>query len=298
MSRRAQGRDYSASIGLFVVVFVVMGGAMLLAAQLHLGSGGIIAGFTAIFFAIGVGGGALRADLRKVAWYGPLTALSASVPRLLAGYDHWLGLALVCVIIFAAGLLHALGSNYAQAGLGLGIATLLAFALQAPTGTPAQSVVAAFVGVAFVVVLRVLMKARDPSDITRELVAATLTEDDPGFGQAYAMWLRDKPVRWLGECLHAAVGYRTIQGTLTPEEAATADERARRVAPLIATRRPAILEPGTDDPPAAPLTGTGGLSHALLALRHVENAARAGMSPWRAGRRRPGGPSLWHPYGR
>lgn len=55
--------------------------------------------------------GALRADLRRVAWYGPLTALSASVPRLVAGYDHWLVLALVCAIIFVAGLLPALGAT-------------------------------------------------------------------------------------------------------------------------------------------------------------------------------------------
>lgn len=34
-----------------------MGGAMLVAAQLHLGASIIIAGFTAIFFTLGVGGG-------------------------------------------------------------------------------------------------------------------------------------------------------------------------------------------------------------------------------------------------
>ncbi|WP_113716710.1 hypothetical protein [Arthrobacter dokdonensis] len=59
--RPRKGR-YSANLGLVVVVVVVMGGAMLIAAGLQLGGGTIIAGFTAIFFTIGIGGGALRAD--------------------------------------------------------------------------------------------------------------------------------------------------------------------------------------------------------------------------------------------
>ena len=218
-----RGHGYSANIGVIVVVVVVMGGALLIAAQLGLGAATIIAGFTAIFFALGVGGGSLRADLRKVAWYGPLTALSASVPRIIAEQSHLAGLALVCAIIFVAGLLPVLGRNYAQAGLGLGIATVLGVALQNDTGTPGQTMAAAFVGVGFVVVLRIVMKARDPSDVTRQLVAETLTEAHPGFEQAYLMWLRDKPVHWLGETLHQAARYRTIRNVLTGQNAAAAD---------------------------------------------------------------------------
>ena len=126
-----RGRDYSANIGLIVVVVVVMGGAILIADQLGAGAGTILAGFTAIFFTLGVGGGSLRADLRKVTWFGPLTALSASVPRIIGEHSLGAALALVCVIIFVAGLLPVLGKNYAQAGLGLGLATVLGCALQA-----------------------------------------------------------------------------------------------------------------------------------------------------------------------
>ncbi len=271
---RRHGRDYSANIGLIVVVVVVMGGAILIAATLGLGASTIIAGFTAIFFTLGVGGGSLRADLRKVAWYGPLTALSASVPRILAEYNQGAALALVCVIIFVAGLLPVLGRNYAQAGLGLGLATVLGFALQTDTGSPVQTVAAAFVGVGFVVVLRILLKVRDPSDVTRQLVAGTLTEAEPGFDQAYTMWLRDKPVRWLGETLQASVGYRTVRSVLKADDAATADLRASEVAALVATREPGEPPASTGDPSDGASPGGVPLGRALQALARIEAAAR------------------------
>ena len=244
-------RSYSANIGLIVVVVVVMGGAMLTAAALGLGASTIIAGFTAIFFTLGVGGGSLRADLRKVAWYGPLTALSASVPRIVAEYSLGAGLALVCVIIFVAGLLPVLGRNYAQAGLGLGIATV-----------------------------RILLKMRDPSDVTRQLVAGTLTDTEPAFEQAYTMWLRDQPVRWLGDTLRVAVGYRTLRGVLCDDDATTADLRAKEVAALVMAREPEPPPPGTDDPSADASPGPGvgasasALERALRALDRIEAAAR------------------------
>ncbi|MEP7161014.1 MAG: hypothetical protein ABI746_07910 [Dermatophilaceae bacterium] len=272
--RRRHGRDYSANIGLIVVVVVVMGGAILIAASLGLGAGTIIAGFTAIFFTLGVGGGSLRADLRKVTWYGPLTALSASVPRVLAEYSHGAALALVCVAIFVAGLLPALGRNYVQAGLGLGLATVLGFSLQADTGSPGQTVAAAFVGVGFVVVLRILMKVRDPSDVTRDLVAGTLTEADPGFEQAYTMWLRDRPVQWLGEALQTAVGYRAIRSVLETDEVAAADLRASEVAAVVAAREPGELRPRAGGPSDGASRDTAALNRALRALDRIEEVAR------------------------
>ncbi|MEO7588934.1 MAG: hypothetical protein ABIS84_13030 [Arachnia sp.] len=272
--RRRRGRDYSANIGLIVVVFVVMGGAVLIAATLGLGAGVIIAGFTAIFFTLGVGGGSLRADLRKAAWYGPLTALSASVPRILVEYSPGAALALVCVIIFVAGLLPVLGKNYAQAGLGLGLATVLGFALQADTGLPGQTVAAAFVGVAFVVALRVLLKARDPSDVTRQLVAETLTGTEPGFDQAWTMWLRDKPTQWLGDILQVAVGYRTLRSLLNATDATVVDARAREVAAVVEALVP--HKPRHDEADTAERTPGGGatLTRALQALDRIETLAR------------------------
>ena len=269
-------RVLRANLGPLLVTVVVMGVAMLIANQLHLGAAALLAGFTAIFFAVGVGGGALRADLRKVAWYGPLTAVSASVPRLVADYNHGLALGLVCVIIFIAGVLPALGSNYAASGLALGIATLLGFALQTPTGSAAATIGAGFVGVAVVVVLRILLTMRDPSRVTRDLVAATFSETNPGFGRAYAMWLRDRPVRWLGECLHASVGYRTIEATLAPEEAEAADDCADIVAANIvaANITPRRFASGVDRP-EPPADATSAYLHALRILDRADSAARA-----------------------
>lgn len=276
---RSPRADRSASIGLIVVVVVVMGGAILLAHQLGSGASTIIAGFTAIFFALGVGGGSLRADLRKVAWYGPLTALSASVPRVVAEQNKGLALALVCVVIFVAGLLPVLGKNYAQAGLGLGLATMLGFALQTDTGSGAQTIGAAFVGVVFVVLLRIVLKIRDPSDVTRDLVAATLTQEDPDFDQAYTMWLRDTPTRWVSEVLRTAVGYRAVRSVLTADEGGRADRRAVQVAALIASREPGQPPSSTNEASADEAAGTatsasGALTRALQALDRIEHTAR------------------------
>ncbi|MDQ2849504.1 MAG: hypothetical protein M3Y49_02005, partial [Actinomycetota bacterium] len=274
---------YSANIGLIVVVIVVMGGAMLISAQLGVGPGIILAGFTAIFFTLGIGGGSLRADLRKAAWYGPLMALAVSLPRIVADYQLGVALVMVAAVIFLAGLLPALGRNYEQAGLGLGIGTVLGFALQSDTGSATQTVGAAFVGVVFVVLLRILLKFRDPSDVTRQLAAETLTQPDPGFEQAYTMWLRDKPVRWIDEVLQAAVGYRTLRGTLSGDEASSADDRAAAVAAIVAAQHP-MAEP---DPPnvaespdevASPdevvPSGGSALNLAMQALDRIEHLAQ------------------------
>ncbi len=267
------GRDYSANIGLIVAVVVVMGGAILTSARLGLGAGTVIAGFTAIFFTLGVGGGSLRADLRKVAWYAPLTALSASVPRLVAEHAPLVALAMVCVVIFVAGLLPVLGRNHAQAGLGLGLATVLGFSLQVDTGSPLQTVAAAFVGVGFVVVLRILLKFRDPSDVTRQMVAETLTEAEPDFEQAYMMWLRDKPVQWLGEALQVAVSYRTIRSLLTGDEAAAVDLRAREVAAVVAAQEPGERALPADDPSDQVPAGDTAPDRARQALDRIEQIA-------------------------
>lgn len=268
-------KNYSANIGLISIVVLVVGGAVLIAASVGAGGSTIIAGFTAIFFTLGIGGGSLRADLRKAIWYGPLTALSASVPRILAEYTPGAGLALVCVIIFVAGLLPVLGKNYAQAGMGLGFATVLGFALQATIGSPAQTIGAAFVGVGFVVLLRILKKMRDPSDVTRQLVAQTLTDTEPAFGPAHTMWLRDDPVRWLHQCLRVAVGYRTLRSLLNDDEAAIADERAAEVAAIVAARGPKSRSPHQPATRAdtSPSGSSDVLKRALRALDRIEVAA-------------------------
>lgn len=268
-------RDYSANIWLTAVVVVVVGGAVLIAAAVGAGPSTIIAGFTAIFFTLGIGGGSLRADLRKAVWYGSLTALSASVPRILADYNPGAGLALVCVIIFVAGLLPVLGKNYAQAGMGLGFATVLGFALQANIGSPAQTIGAVFIGVGFVVVLRILKNVRDPSDVTRELVARTLTDTEPAFGQAHTMWLRDQPVRWLHQCLRVGVGYRTLRSLLNDDDAAIADRRAGAVAAVVAARDPTVLSPHQAATSADTSSSESSdlLKRALQALDRIEVAA-------------------------
>lgn len=267
-------KNYSANIGLISIVVLVVGGAILIAASVGAGGSTIIAGFTAIFFTLCIGGGSLRADLRKAIWYGPLTALSASVPRILAEYTPGAGLALVCVIIFVAGLLPV-GKNYAQAGMGLGFATVLGFALQANIGSPAQTIGAAFVGAGFVVLLRILKKMREPSDVTRQLVAQALTDTEPASGPSHTMWLRDDLVRWLHQCLRVAVGYRTLRSLLNDDDAAIADQHAAEVAAVVAARDPKSLSAHQAAPRAdtSPSESSDVLKRALRALDRIEVAA-------------------------
>ncbi len=151
---------------------------------------------------------------------------------------------------------------------------MLGFSLQADTGSPGQTVVAAFVGVGFVVVLRILMKVRDPSDVTRDLAAGTLTEADPGFEQAYTMWLRDKPVQWLGEALQVAAGYRAIRSVLEADEVAAVDLRASEVAAVVAARQPDELRPRAGGPSDGASRDTAALNRALQALDRIEEVAR------------------------
>lgn len=210
-------------------------------------------------------------------------ALAVSLPRIVADYQLGVALVMVAAVIFLAGLLPALGRNYEQAGLGLGIGTVLGFALQSDTGSATQTVGAAFVGVVFVVLLRILLKFRDPSDVTRQLAAETLTQPDPGFEQAYTMWLRDKPVRWIDEVLQTAVGYRTLRGTLSGDEASSADHRAAAVAVIVAAQHP-MAEPDLPDvagspdelaPPDEPAPPSGSaLNLAMQALDRIEYLAQ------------------------
>lgn len=149
------------------------------------------------------------------------------------------------MIIFVAGLLPVLGRSYTQAGLGLGIATVLGFALQADVGSPGQIVRA-----------------------------------EPAFEQAYTMWLRHKPVRWLGETLRVAVGYRTLRTILSDHDAVSADLRASQVAAVVAAREPAAREsappsPGTGEPAGDTPSVTDALGRALRTLDRIETAARA-----------------------
>lgn len=94
------------------------------------------------------------------------------------------------------------------------------------------------------------------------------------------MWMRDRPVRWLGEVLELAVAYRTLHSALSVEEAAVADQRAPEVAALVAAKEP---DQGRPDPAAAtdatyPSASTGvgrsALEQAQRALDRIEETAR------------------------
>lgn len=262
----------SAGVVLVVIVLVAAVSAIFLATELGFGASGVIAGYTAMFFVLGGGGGSLRAGLRKAAWFGPLMALSVSIPRILVEDHRWVALALACVVVFIACLLPALGPDYTLSSLTLGFSALMGLAVQTQTGAPWQTVCAAFVGVASVVVLRTLMSIRDPSAATRQLAAATLTADDPGFGQAYDTWLHDRSVRWIGEVLHGALGYRFVQQELAPEEAAAAATAAKTAAQGVAARA-AGSSPAASAAPTCPPTDASAAAGA--AEPHASDAWRA-----------------------
>jgi hypothetical protein len=74
-----------------------------------LGSAAILAGLTAMFCLMAAFGGSLAADLRLLAWFGPVLVVASGGVRLLSEYAPWVAVGLLVVIVFVACLLPVLG---------------------------------------------------------------------------------------------------------------------------------------------------------------------------------------------
>lgn len=272
---------------LFVLMAITVVPSVLLADEWGAGSAGIIGGLTGMFSLVVFMGGPLRADLRIAAVMGPLLVFAVAVPRLVAETSRPAAIVLVVVLGFVAALLPLLGPRFANAGMGLGMATVFGYGYAPVGGADHQQVIAAAVaGVAVALALRLLMGVGDPSKSTREQVAAVLVADDPAAATstAFGTWLTDGRQRWLADVMDASSRYRLSlhnaerSGGARPDDAAALRERAKQLADQVkakpgktehgkaATETQATLRlPASDDP---------GLGDAVKALDAVEQAIR------------------------
>lgn len=202
--------------GLLVVVLVIVGGVSGLGFLVGLGNAAILAALTALFCLIAAVGGPLWADLRLLAWFAPSLILAVGVPRLLGEVSQWAAIGLLVVIVVIAGLLPALGARFVTVGLGLGMASLFGYGFQLTgTASAGQILGAPALAVGVVLLLRVLMGAKDPAKPTREALADALAAGTPETQERAArLWLADRPHRWTATVLGGIFRYRAATGLL------------------------------------------------------------------------------------
>jgi len=202
--------------GLLVVLLVVLGGVSGLGFLLGLGNAAVLAALTALFCLMAAVGGPLWADLRLLAWFAPALILAVGVPRLLGAVSQWAAIALLVAIVVVAGLLPALGARFVTVGLGLGMASLFGYGFQLTgTASAGQILGAPALAVGVVLLLRVLMGAKDPAKPTREALADALASSTSETQERAAkLWLADRPRRWTGRVLGGTFRYRAASGLL------------------------------------------------------------------------------------
>jgi len=202
--------------GLLVVLLVVLGGVSGLGFLLGLGNAAVLAALTALFCLIAAVGGPLWADLRLLAWFAPALILAVGVPRLLGAVSQWAAIGLLVAIVVVSGLLPVLGPRFVTVGLGLGMASLFGYGFQLTgTASAGQILGAPALAVGVVILLRVLMGAKDPAKPTRDALADALsTGTSETQERAARLWLADRPRRWTGGVLGGLFRYRAATGLL------------------------------------------------------------------------------------
>ncbi|KZB85734.1 FUSC family protein [Amycolatopsis regifaucium] len=202
--------------GLLIVLLVVLGGVSGLGFLLGLGNAAILAALTALFCLIAAVGGPLWADLRLLAWFAPSLVLAVGAPRLLGQVSQWAAIGLLVVIVVVAGLLPVLGARFVTVGLGLGMASLFGYGFQLTgTASAGQILGAPALAVGVVILLRILMGAKDPAKPTREALADAIAAGTAETQERAArLWLADRPRRWTGRVLGGMFRYRAATGLL------------------------------------------------------------------------------------
>lgn len=275
---------------MIIILVVVLAPSLLIGSLVGAGGASIIGGFVALFGLLATMGGPLRADLRRFAAIGPLVAFSAVAPRLVAESSVAVAFALITVLVFVAGLLPIRSRRYDSVALGVGMGALLGYSI--PLTGPAsavQLVIAAVVGLATALILRVLLGIADPTGPTRKAIADLLDGTSSDFSAAFDSWLSDRPNRWLGRVLVSAGQYRVARQVLTGSGDPSTDgvqsaldaaaRRAVAIATAVRAKSPAHAVPSADDDVPAIRGTTGDLRFSALgsmasALDDAERAAQ------------------------
>ncbi|WP_249124404.1 FUSC family protein [Saccharopolyspora erythraea] len=218
-----------------VLVAVAVVGATALGWIFDLHTPGIVAGVTAVFALVATSGQALRSDLHRFVWFTPALALVMTLGPVLSNVPVLAGIA-VAAVVFGAGMLPAMGEHYRVGGQTLAAATL--FSTTTGIGSDQSVLVllaSSAAGVAFALLLRVLVGLGDPTRATRIAVAGTLLEPGPGVVElAAGAWRADGASTWLGQVLAGAARFRAARETLLAQAQQVGRLEAERLREIVA----------------------------------------------------------------
>jgi hypothetical protein len=236
-------------------MLVVIAAAAGLGVLVGLGGAAVLAALSAMFCMMAAFGGTLRADLRLLAWFGPLLIVVVGGLKSLAAVAPWPAIALVTVIVFVVGLLPVLGARFITVGMGLGMASTFACGFQlAGPFTLVQDFAGPAVAVVVVVAVRVLLGMKDPEAAVRTALSGALSGGPGAAGDsALQQWHADGPRAWTTSVLGGTLRYHnavrvlnTRRGQLTgpavaelDQVLAAANEEALRLAEQVAAPTPA-----------------------------------------------------------
>lgn len=199
--------------GLTLIVMVVAIGIGHLAG---LGKASVLAALVGLFCVLGSISGALRPDLRRLAWLAPVLLVAGCVPRALSAWNSFVGIAAIAAIVFVIALAPAISERLRVATIGITYAVIAGYGVALPEGTPETHIVAAVaLGIGIAVAARLLIGVADPSAHTRQQLAAPFIDTDIDTVDVLRSWLLDAPTTWTTEVLDAGLRYRRIITLLT-----------------------------------------------------------------------------------
>ena len=194
------------ALPIIIVGLVVCGlPAYALATLFGAGSVAMIAMMVSLFAFISITGGSLLADMKTAAAVAPLIFVAATVPRLVSEWNAVAGAVAACACMLVVALLPLHDERLGNARMGAGMAVIFSYAMTLPGEfDAAHFVVAIAVAVAWPVLLRLVVGARDPDKATREGIAGLLDAGEPDLEGVLHAWLLGGRKLWQAKVISAA----------------------------------------------------------------------------------------------
>jgi uncharacterized membrane protein YccC len=152
-----------------------------------------------------------------MAWFGPIFILAVGGVHFLTTASPWGAIPVIVVMVFIAGLLPAFSPRYTTVGSAFVLGVLIGFGLQLPNNLPVLHIFGAIaVAVVVIALMRLILGWRDPSLITRQVIARVLTDTD--MGSIDTAWKTLRAVhakQWMSEALSGAEAYSVARLILT-----------------------------------------------------------------------------------
>ncbi|MEP9395028.1 hypothetical protein ABLE94_22610 [Gordonia sp. VNK1] len=209
-------KSADAGPALLVITLIVMVTAGGIGMVSGLGRASVLAAIVGLFCLLPAFVGALRPDLRRMAWLGPCALVSATVPRFLASWHYAAGVAGLVAVLFVISLLPAAGTRFRVAAIGMSFIAIGGYGVALPVGTPDLDVVwAVALGIVVALTIRIIVGIADPSGRTREQIVAPLRPGGIDTVEVIGTWVSDRPSVWTTEVLARSFGYRRVVAMVT-----------------------------------------------------------------------------------